>query len=358
MILPGSRPPGPETEPGLDELMVVPYEGDGDAWDRFVEGAEGATFAHRYGWRGVMEDVMGHPTRYSVATDARGRWHGVLPMARVESSVFGRYLVSMPHLDHGGPVGSPAARWILAESARDRAVAEDVELLELRTRVATATSLQVSHRRRFLEVDLGGGSGRRGTAGDAPTSPTGERVSEEADEEEVHEGTAGLESFVRLYGARLRDRGLPAPPPRFFEAVAEAFGSRVRFVALHRREDPVAALCAFVGADELEIAWSAALPTGPPSAAERLHRAVVLAPAADEEVRRVRLSAENPDSPPGDWWARRWETKEVAAPWLQWRPPARPASDRPLYRAATWLWSHLPRRVAERLAPSLSRPRA
>jgi len=60
---------------------------------------------------------------------------GVLPLVRVRSPLLGHYLVSMPFLNAGGPIGSPGAVAALGEHATLLARRRDVDLLELRTRI-------------------------------------------------------------------------------------------------------------------------------------------------------------------------------------------------------------------------------
>ena len=58
---------------------------------------------------------------------------GVLPLVRVRSALFGHYLVSMPFVNYGGPLGEPprSGRW---RTQRLGAGADAVKLLELRSR--------------------------------------------------------------------------------------------------------------------------------------------------------------------------------------------------------------------------------
>ena len=60
---------------------------------------------HAFGWKEVIETVFGHECLYFAARDAAGKLAGVLPMVRAKSRLFGHYLVLMPFLNYGGPVG-------------------------------------------------------------------------------------------------------------------------------------------------------------------------------------------------------------------------------------------------------------
>src|SRR5690349_10778236 len=75
-------------------------------WDDFARGQIGYTHFHRLRWRTVMQRAFGHQCLYLAARDAAGALVGVLPLVRVRSVVFGHYLVSMPFLNYGGPIGT------------------------------------------------------------------------------------------------------------------------------------------------------------------------------------------------------------------------------------------------------------
>lgn len=88
-------------------------------WDAFVHTIPGATFAHLYAWKQVIEGEYGNPCYYFEAwsgTDLQG----VLPTTYVASRLFGRQLVSVPYLDTGGPLYS-------TETAKDSLIAAAVE---------------------------------------------------------------------------------------------------------------------------------------------------------------------------------------------------------------------------------------
>src|SRR5258708_7303526 len=75
-------------------------------WDEFVRSQGGWTHFHLIGWRTVIGRVFGHECVYLVARDVTSeRIAAVLPLVRVRSLLFGHYLVSMPFLNYGGPLG-------------------------------------------------------------------------------------------------------------------------------------------------------------------------------------------------------------------------------------------------------------
>ncbi|MGH7461145.1 MAG: FemAB family XrtA/PEP-CTERM system-associated protein, partial [Longimicrobiales bacterium] len=93
------------------------FSGGAGEWDAFVAGRPDASVAHLYGWRRVVQRVYGHDCPY-LATREGQNITGVLPLVDVRSLAFGRFLVSMPYLSAGGPIGDAAALPALSEAAQ------------------------------------------------------------------------------------------------------------------------------------------------------------------------------------------------------------------------------------------------
>ena len=119
------------------EAVLIAPASDGAEWDAFVEQTHGSTFCHLWGWRDVVESVMGQEAVYFAARDEAGAVRGVLPLVRLRSPLFGVRHVSMPYLNDGGPIGDAAAVRALREHAVELSAAKDIRL-ELRTREAPA----------------------------------------------------------------------------------------------------------------------------------------------------------------------------------------------------------------------------
>src|ERR1700686_2558820 len=135
-------------------IEVERFGGTEEEWDDFAARQEGVTHFHRYRWRALMERVFGHECLYLAARGWEGELLGVLPLVRVRSIVFGHYLVSMPFLNYGGPLGSDDAIRALVDEATALARLEKVKLLELRSRIPLAVSIPASPRKITVVLDL------------------------------------------------------------------------------------------------------------------------------------------------------------------------------------------------------------
>ncbi len=134
-------------------ITVERFQGPPDEWDQFVRSVSGWTHFHLYGWRTVMERVFHHECCYLVARSGDAIV-GVLPLVRVKSALFGHYLVSMPFVNYGGPLGSDEAIVALTEAAERQARQDRVKLLELRSRRPLPVALPVSTRKITVVLDL------------------------------------------------------------------------------------------------------------------------------------------------------------------------------------------------------------
>jgi FemAB-related protein (PEP-CTERM system-associated) len=78
-----------------------------------------ATFFHRAGWQRLMREVFRHDTHYLLAR-TNGRITGVLPLAHVNSLLFGNALTSLPFAAYAGVAAEDEASAAALEAEADR----------------------------------------------------------------------------------------------------------------------------------------------------------------------------------------------------------------------------------------------
>jgi FemAB-related protein (PEP-CTERM system-associated) len=237
---------------------VEAYQGSAAEWDEFVRGSDGWTHFHLHGWRGVMSGVLGHETVYLAARAVDGALEGVLPLVRVKSLLFGPYLVSMPFLNYGGPLGSEAAVRALADAAVDRADADGCRLLELRSRGKHPIDLPASHRKVTVTMPLTPGDPEADLAGLKAKVRSQVRRPMKAGLE-ARFGGDQLGPFYGVFAEHMRDLGTPVIGRDFFEAIAEEFDDSVWFGCVWSDDVPVAGGCGFRWGSEFEMTWASAL---------------------------------------------------------------------------------------------------
>ncbi|HXC25877.1 MAG TPA: FemAB family XrtA/PEP-CTERM system-associated protein [Gemmatimonadaceae bacterium] len=241
-------------------VRIVLEEGKGSAarWDAFVRSQPNWSHFHLYGWRGIMERVLKHECLYLSAVTDDGALVGVLPLVRVKSVLFGHYLVSMPFLNYGGPLGSDEAVVALTQHAARLASEQRVKMLELRSRGPLPVDLPVSHRKITVLLDMpAGGMDALWKGFDAKVRSQVRRP--QKDGVTVAFGADQVGPFFDVFSEHMRDLGTPTQPRALFEAIAETFPDEATFGCAYHQGRPIACGCGFQWGSEFEITWASAL---------------------------------------------------------------------------------------------------
>jgi FemAB-related protein (PEP-CTERM system-associated) len=339
-----------------DSVQVSRFDGADAEWDQAVGDLSGSTFCHLSGWREVLADVFGHKSLFLAARNGQGAIRGVLPMTRVRSRLFGDYLLSMPFLSYGGPLGSEDVRRLLAGRAIQEAERLGVDLLELRARRPVPGPLSTSDRKLTVLLSLPDSSdalweeGLRAKVRSQVRRPMKEGMT-------TRFGADLVEPFYSVFARTMRDLGTPVLPRRFFTRMASSFDDHVVFAVVEHEGRPVAAGCGFLWRGEFELTWAGAL-----REVSRLAPNMLLYWSFMEESIRRGATVFNfgrcsPDSGTHRF-KKQWGGEDLALPWAQWSPTgvsATPNPDSAKFRLATRVWSRLPVGVTTRVGPLLSR---
>lgn len=335
--------------------VVGLYRGEGEEWDRVVRGDSEHTAFHLHGWKKVISTGMGH-TFEGLEARHDGALVGILPLYRVRSRIFGDYLLSMPFLNYGGPLGTPSAREALVAGSVDRARAMGVDLLELRVARPLEGDLAVSERKVTVLLALPEDpkefweKGLKAKVRSQIRRPMKEGM-------ETKFGPGELEPFYHVFSQNMRDLGTPVLPRSFFEGAREHLGEAVRFGVVYHQGQPVAAGCGFRWSDTFEITWASSLREFNSLAPNMLLYWSFLEGMMAEGVRTFDFGR----CTPGGGTHRfklQWGGVDHPLPWAQWSPggvAATPSPDRPVFQLATAVWRKLPLAVANRVGPLLSR---
>jgi FemAB-related protein (PEP-CTERM system-associated) len=191
-------------------------------WDEFVENCPNATFFHRSGWQKIVREVFRHDT-YFLYVEVDGQILGVLPLAHVNSWLFGNSLVALPFAVYGGIASTnERAAEALEQEAQHIAARLGVAHLEFRNVNVRHSSwptqdLYVTFRKEiFAEEEA-----------NLLAIPRKQRAM-------VRKGIKnGLKSeidstvdrFFSLYADNVHRHGTPAMPKRYFKALQQQFGA-------------------------------------------------------------------------------------------------------------------------------------
>jgi FemAB-related protein (PEP-CTERM system-associated) len=302
-----------------------------------------------------MERVFRHMCVYLEARDDRGRLAGVLPLVRVRSVLFGHYLVSMPFLNYGGPLGNDETVRALAEHAAGLARAGGVRLLELRSARKLPIDLPVSHRKITVLLDLPGSSEVLWKQLDAKVRSQVRRPQKEGIA--VRFGPDQVGPFFDVFARHMRDLGTPIQPRLLFSTIAEVFGESVWFGCAYHAERPVACGCGFRWDNEFEMTWASSLNAYNRLAPNMLLYWSFMERAICEGVRVFNFGRCSPGAGTHRF-KRQWGSRDEPLWWYDLASRNGATTPSPTDSSYAWgprLWKHLPERVATALGPRIVR---
>ena len=338
-----------------DRLRIERFAGTASEWDDFGRSQAGWTAFHRHAWRGVVERVHSHECPFLCARNAEGLIVGILPLVRLKSALFGHFLVSMPFVSYGGPLGSDDAVQALANAAAAIGIADGVDLLELRSARALPLGLPVTHRKITVVLPLEGGPA---AVFARLKSKLRNQVRRPAKEGVVYRfGAPCVDDFHTVFARHMRDLGTPAQPRAFFRAIADAFGEDAWFGCAYVGDRPIACGAGFRWANEFEITWASALREHSSLSANTGLYWEFIERAARQGLTRFNFGRCSPGSAAHKF-KLQWGAEDEPLWWyhgLGSRRDATPDRESRKYAFATRLWRQLPVPVATALGPRLVR---
>jgi len=338
-------------------IRVSQYTRDGGDWDAFVREQPRWTHFHLHGWRAVLERVFGHECIYLEAREPGGALVGVLPLVRVRSLLFGHYLVSMPFVNYGGPLGTPAGISALVDETTRLAARDRVRLLELRSREPLPTELAVSHRKITALLDLPGSAEELWRSLPAKVRSQIRRPQKEGIE--IRMGPDQLDAFYGVFARHMRDLGTPAQSFEFFQTIADQFPRDLRVACAYFEGQPIACGCGFIWGSEFEITWASALRAFKHLSANMLVYWTLMEAAIADGAHVFNFGRCTPGSGTHRFKAQ-WGARDEALWWYQRSADSDPRASTPSpehgqYVLATRIWSRLPLSITTRLGPSIVR---
>jgi len=338
-------------------MRIVTEQNPGAEWDTFVRQQDGWTFCHLSAWHGLIRTLFGHECLYMVARSDDDSIAAVLPLVRVKSAVFGHYVVSMPFLNYGGPLGTPEAMRALADHAVNVATDGNVRLLQLRSRLAVPCELEASHHKITVTLDLPADAGALWKGFDAKVRSQVRRPQKEG--AVIAFGLDQIEPFYSVFSRHMRDLGTPAQSLAFFRAIARAFGDAVWFGCVYLDDQAVAGGCGFHWANEFEMTWASSLRAFNRISPNMLLYWSFMERACTEGVRVFNFGRCTPGSGTHRF-KRQWGGRDEELWWYGFTPGTSsnlrtPSPDQSGFALAARIWQHVPLGFANILGPRIVR---
>jgi len=231
----------------LSEVSILQTD-KSSAWDAFVATCPEATFFHRAGWQYVIEQAFGHKTWF-LYVEENGQIQGVLPLAEIDSLLFGHSLSALPFCVYGGIAAiSDSARSKLDRAAQALAKQLKVDYLEYRH----VNPLHLDWPTKDLYVTF-----RKAIDPDVEQNmlliPRKQRAM-------VRKGIKyGLQSsldddierFFPAYATSVLRLGTPVFSKKYFRLLKDTFGEDCELLIISKDEEVVSAVMSFYFRDEV-----------------------------------------------------------------------------------------------------------
>ncbi|MBA3033116.1 MAG: FemAB family PEP-CTERM system-associated protein [Gammaproteobacteria bacterium] len=218
-------------------------------WEAFVAVAPAATFFHRAGWQNVLRDIYRHRTCFLYA-ERNGSVVGILPLAQINSLLFGNALIALPFAVYGGVVSSDPAAITALEAEAERLAREfGVAHLEYRNIDAhhsdwPTQDLYVTFRKEILPDE----------EANLQAIPRKQRAMVRKGIKNGLRGEidASADRFFALYADNVHRHGTPAMPKLYFDALLREFGEDCEvFTVVDAMGTPVSSVISFYFRDEV-----------------------------------------------------------------------------------------------------------
>lgn len=215
-------------------------ESDCIAWDKYVDGHPARTFSHRWGWGPVLANSFGLKPYYFMALKGNAIV-GILPTSFMKSMLFGKYLISLPWLDYGGPLAdSQEIALELAAHAATLAKENDCRFVEHRA-VKTPLPGLLEKRQKFSFVmDLSSSEEDVWKAIDGKAKNQ-VRKAEKSNLTVKFGKSELLDDFYKIFAFNMRDLGTPVWPKSLYGEQFLHFKDDTEMAVVMMGEIPIAA---------------------------------------------------------------------------------------------------------------------
>ena len=348
--------PAAPSAPPSESVVVRPLAQHQYAeWDGFVQQQPDASLYHLAGWRTVCMEAFGHDCPYLAAWRG-GRIVAVLPLVRLESRLFGHFMVSVPFFNYGGLLGSDAA-------ARDALLAQAVSLaqtqgcshIELRERhplpgwpsrtdkISMQLELPESSEQLWSEL----GSKMRAQIKKARRN----------DLQFQQGGAELLDDFYAVFSTNMRDLGTPVYGKDFFATILrQAPGHPHVFIGRTREGQAVSASLVVEHNGTMEVPWASTLRSANALNANMELYWQMLSYACSRGCKVFDFGRSSRDSATYRF-KKQWGAEPVELHWNYWiesggeLPRLNP--DNPKYRLAIAAWQRMPLWATRLIGPRL-----
>lgn len=341
----------------LPTEVALACQADWADWDAFVERHPNASVYHLSGWRAVIQKSFGHDCPYLVAKRS-GLVVGVMPLVRMQSRLFGHFMVSMPYFNYGGALSNDIATdQALTRQAIELASAAGCRHIEWRES-AQRTGLPARTDKANMWLDL---------PADAETlwQRLGSKLRAQVKKAQASGltyetgGLSLLDEFYRVFSTNMRDLGTPVYGKNFFEVILrEAPGQPVLVIGRTAHGQAVSAALLLRHGSRMEVPWASTLRKANALNANMGLYWHMLCHACQASCSVFDFGRSSLDAPTYRF-KKQWGAKPVQLHWNYWLPEGAELPklnpDNPKFKLAILIWQRLPVFLTKLIGPSIVR---
>lgn len=226
------------------------------AWNQYVESSPAASLYHRAEWKSLIEKVFGHEC-YFFHASSNEKIVGVLPLVRLNSKLFGDFMVSMPYFNSGGAIAnSLSVEKKLMSAANDFAKSIGTSHIEYRDDIKRDLPARTEKVNMILSL-----TDSETELWDSFPSKLRSQI-KRAQRENTQVKIGGkecLNDFYAVFAQNMRDLGTPVYSKSFFKNILLTFPENSAIVVIYLNNKPVAAAFLLGQKGMLEIPWASTL---------------------------------------------------------------------------------------------------
>ncbi len=310
-------------------------------------------------WLNVLHAALGHEPYAAEAVTPDGRTVGFLPLAYLNTLLFGKFLVSLPYLNTNGVVAtSPAAQAELVSRAVTLADELNVRHLELRQESAVShpalTEALTSKVHMRLELP---GSEETLWKGFDPKVRNQVRKGEKPGFTVAWGGAELLPGFYDVLCRNMRDLGSPVYGLELFREILTTFPGDAELCVVSDKQTPVAAALLLHGWGVTEVPTASSLKEYNPTSVNMLMYWQLLKRAVGRGQRAFDFGRSTTEGNTFRF-KKQWGAVPYPAVWqyhIRQGAVGEMRPDNPRFRRAICVWQKLPLGVTRLLGPRIVR---
>jgi FemAB-related protein (PEP-CTERM system-associated) len=228
-------------------------------WDEFVKCHPYGRIYHLSQWNELIRNYFKHPIKYIVLENTNSI-EGVLPLTEFKSMLFGKYSVSLPFINYGGPLINSASQFsIINKYLIKYQKQSNFDFIELRMETLYETPFHVKQHKVTFLIDLPDNSEELFNSFKSKVRNQIRRPLKEAMYCKVGLDNL-LNDFYRVYSINMRDLGTPALPKSFFRNILKTFPDNVSIVCVYTVDHKATAASFLIHYNDVcEIPWASSL---------------------------------------------------------------------------------------------------